>query len=570
MFENALQRGPAETGFDDVRPEVRPSSIRMPFLIVVIAGIAVGILMRVRYVWTVDFPLNDGALFYLMTQELMEAHFRLPVFTSYNSAAIPFAYPPLGLYVAGLLATFTPFNLIDIVRFLPLLISVLTIPACALVARSLLVLPHRVAAAVFTFALLPRSFLWFIMGGGLTRSFGLLFSLLALHQGYRLYTKGSTGAFVLTALFAALTALSHLGILPFLAIGLTLMWFFYSRTKAGFIRFAGLAIAVLALTAPWWDTVLTHHGVETFLAAKATGGWAFSNSETMRTVLTSLAYLAVGGGWGGTTGEVLFPIFGALALLGTVSCLAQRQLFFPAWWLLTLIVDARSGVEYAAVPAAMLAAIGLADVLFPLLHQSSPAIRHPFGHKAPRLGQVGTFLHHLGFPTMLLVFLLLYAGLPIFLLRPSLGSDLRALAGLTPDDRSAMEWVANTTPQGSTFLVIPQDRWGVDRHSEWFPVLAQRVSVATVQGYEWVPEKAFAKRRALFMELERCVNADVICIDEWAKKGSVHFSHVYIPQASSAQNPPCCPTLVNSLIHDPRYRLVYSGPGAKIFERRDG
>jgi hypothetical protein len=66
------------------------------------------------------------------------------------------------------------------------------------------------------------------------------------------------------------------------------------------------------------------------------------------------------------------------------------------------------------------------------------------------------------------------------------------------------------------------------------------------------------------------VNADVTCIEEWAKQGSVHFSHVYIPQASSAQNPSCCPALVSSLMHDSRYRLVYSGPGAKIFERRAG
>ncbi|HKN85866.1 MAG TPA: hypothetical protein VJV04_03295 [Nitrospiraceae bacterium] len=570
MLDDALKPAPIETEGSDGKSHLHVSPLRQPLLIVVIAGIAMGILMRVRYVWTADFPLNDGALFYLMTQELMEAHFHLPLFTSYNFAAIPFAYPPFGLYAAALLATFTPFSLIDIVRFLPLAIDILAISAFALLARSILVEPHRVAVAVFAFALLPRGFLWFIMGGGLTRSFGLLFSLLALHQGYRLYTKGSMGAFVLTALFAALTALSHLGIVPFLAIGLTLMWFFYGWNKSGFIRSVGLAIAVLILTSPWWGTVVARHGIETFLAAKATGGSAFSNSETMRTVLTSLAYLAVGGGWGGTTGEVLFPIFGALALLGALSCLTRRQLFFPVWWLLTLVVDARSGIEYASVPAAMLSAIGLADVLFPLLNGATFGIRRPLGRNAHRRSRIGPFFQQLRFSTVLLVFLLVYAGLPIFLLRPGLGSDLRVLVGLTPDERGAMEWVADTTPQGSTFLVIPQDRWGVDRYSEWFPVLARRVSVATVQGYEWVPNKAFAKRRALFMELERCVNADAACLDEWAKKGSVHFSYVYIPQASSVQNPSCCPALVTSLMHDLRYRLVYSGPGAKIFERRDG
>jgi len=570
MFENALPRGPAETESHDARPDARPRRLEKPFLLVVLAGIALGVLMRIRYVWTADFPLNDGALFYLMTQELMEAHFHLPLFTSYNSAAIPFAYPPFGLYAAGILASITPFSLIDIVRFLPLIISLLAIPAFALLARALLVEPHRVAAAVFVFALLPRSFLWFIMGGGLTRSFGLLFSLLALYQGYRLYTKGARGAFALAALFTSLTALSHVGIVPFLAIGLMLMWLFYGRSKAGFIRSVALAVAVLILTSPWWGTVVARHGMETFLAAKATGGSAFTNSETMRAFITNLAYLGVGGGWGGTTGEVLFPMFGALALLGTLLCLIHRQVFFPAWWLLTLMVDARSGIEYASIPAAMLAAIGMADVLFPLLQESPSGIRHPFGHHIPRHGRIGSSLRRLGFPMMLLVFLLLYASLPIFLLRPSLGSDLRVLVGLTSDDRRAMEWVADTTPTESRVLVIPQDRWGVDRHSEWFPVLARRISVATVQGYEWVPGKVFAKRRALFMELERCRNADAKCLDEWAKNGAVHFSHIYIPQTSSFQRPSCCPALVTSLMDDPRYHLVYSGPGANIFERRDG
>jgi len=569
MFEHALKRDPVMTGSHDVKPEATPRPLEKPFLLVVLAGIAVGMLMRIRYVWTADFPLNDGALFYLMTQELMEAHFHLPLFTSYNSAAIPFAYPPFGLYAAGFLASITPFSLLDIVRFLPLIISLLTIPAFALLARALLVEPHRVAVAVFVFAVLPRGFLWFIMGGGLTRSFGLLFSLLALHQGYRLYTKGSWGALALAVLCTTLTALSHVGIVPFLAIGLMLMWFFYGRNKAGFIRSVGFAVAVLILTSPWWGSVVARHGMETFLAAKATGGSAFSNSETMRAFITNLAYLAVGGGWGGTTGEVLFPMFGALALLGTLLCLIQQQAFFPAWWLLTLIVDARSGIEYASVPAAMLAAIGLADVLFPLVYESSSGIQYPFGRQVSSRGRTGPFLQRLG-PTVLLVFLLLYASVPIFLLRPSLGSELRVLAGLTSDDRRAMEWVADTTPTGSSVLVIPQDRWGVDRHSEWFPVLARRISVATVQGYEWVPGKVFAKRRASFMELERCRNADAGCLDEWAKNGAVDFSYIYIPQSSSAQTPSCCSDLVASLMDDPRYRLVYSGPGANIFERRDG
>ena len=50
-----------------------------------------------------DFPINDGGIFFVMAGELSDAHLALPAETTYNNAHIPFAYPPLGLYVAAAL-----------------------------------------------------------------------------------------------------------------------------------------------------------------------------------------------------------------------------------------------------------------------------------------------------------------------------------------------------------------------------------------------------------------------------------------------------------------------------------
>src|ERR1044071_578721 len=44
------------------------------------------------------------------------AHYHLPAFTSYNGAAIPFGYSPLGFYLAGLLDDWTPLTLVDAIR----------------------------------------------------------------------------------------------------------------------------------------------------------------------------------------------------------------------------------------------------------------------------------------------------------------------------------------------------------------------------------------------------------------------------------------------------------------------
>jgi hypothetical protein len=61
------------------------------------SAVLLGLLIRLSFVVGTDFPLNDGALFYTMVRDLQQVHYRLPLYTSYNGAQIPFAYPPLAL-----------------------------------------------------------------------------------------------------------------------------------------------------------------------------------------------------------------------------------------------------------------------------------------------------------------------------------------------------------------------------------------------------------------------------------------------------------------------------------------
>ncbi|HLI28429.1 MAG TPA: hypothetical protein VKZ60_15265, partial [Chloroflexota bacterium] len=68
--------------------------------------------LRVGAVLGADFPLNDGGLFYAMTEDLRGAGFTLPWYTSYNAERIPYAYPPLGFYLAGALAALGPWSLV--------------------------------------------------------------------------------------------------------------------------------------------------------------------------------------------------------------------------------------------------------------------------------------------------------------------------------------------------------------------------------------------------------------------------------------------------------------------------
>src|SRR5262245_31305489 len=94
-----------------------------------------GAAVRLYHTFRVDFPLNDGGLFYVMTRDLQSAHYGLPTFTSYNQIDIPFAYPPLGMYLAALVDDLTPLDLLTVFRVLPLVYCMLTLGAFFLLAR---------------------------------------------------------------------------------------------------------------------------------------------------------------------------------------------------------------------------------------------------------------------------------------------------------------------------------------------------------------------------------------------------------------------------------------------------
>jgi hypothetical protein len=156
-----------------------------------------------------DFPLNDGGLFYVMVKDLVANHYRLPYFTSYNDSGIPFVYPPLPIYFTGFLYGVVGVHLIQLLRWLPLIFTILSIPAFGLLSQTILKSRIQSALAMLSFALLLPPFNRLIMGGGLTRAPGLLFSLLALCWIYRLYTEHSRRHVLLSAIFSVLVVLSH-------------------------------------------------------------------------------------------------------------------------------------------------------------------------------------------------------------------------------------------------------------------------------------------------------------------------------------------------------------------------
>ena len=203
------------------------------YALAIAGAVALGFLVRAGFVLGSGFPLNDGGLFYQMVRDLQHAHYAIPDTTTYNGDSLPFVYPPLGLYLAAMLNDVTGMGLATVFRVVPLVASTLTIGAFFLLARDMLKSRVAVIAAVFVFAVVPRSFLWLIMGGGVTRSFGLLFALLTMHAAHAMYTRADRRYAALAALFAALAFLCHIEMAWFAAFSSGLFFLAYGRNRAG-------------------------------------------------------------------------------------------------------------------------------------------------------------------------------------------------------------------------------------------------------------------------------------------------------------------------------------------------
>lgn len=541
---------PASEPVSDSRLDSKP---RTGQIIAVSFALAVGSAVRLASVLPADFPLGDGGLFYAMVRDLQASHWTLPFLTSYNSAGIPFAYPPLSFYLAALVQNVTSWPLSSVFLYLPVVFNIAALLAFVRLSRRVLHQSWAAVAAVFAFVLLPSGFEWLIMGGGLTRSLGFLFAVLATDQAYALYAQRDAKRVLPLAFLAAGAVLSHPGMA--LATALTILFFFvwFDRTGAGVLRTGLVAAVTAALTAPWWATVLVRHGITTFRIAVQNGWPPLAG-------LGALALLDV-------SGEKGFPVIAALALLGLALCLGRKRLFLPVWLALVFLLQSRDPFVPATLPLALLAGIGTGEVLIPLLagewHGSESNAVGGQAAPGPRWGERWRPLIVL----LVLEFLIILAAVPLA------GARVAGLRELSAGERTAMAWASGNVPLSGTFAVITGDRWfGADMSSEWFPVLAERASVATVQGYEWL--SGFPERIQRNRDLQSCAFREADCLEAWLEDTGAHFAYVYIPKR--------CPVgrmcegweagflrLETSLRLDARYSVIYDGEGALILQRLD-
>jgi hypothetical protein len=524
------------------------------YFLILATGLAAFI--RLSHVLTADFPYNDGGMFSVMVTDLLANDYALPAFTSYNFSQIPYAYSPLPFYVAALTTDLIGVQVVDVIRVLPAVISLFTIPAFLLLA--LVLLPSRTQAfiAVLAFAMLPRSHKWLIMGGGLTRAAGLLFALLTIYFSYLLFTRGQKRYIVLTTITASLCLLSHPGATWFAAFSVFLLALFYLRDPKILLYCLVVALGVILLTSPWWYRLIQQHSFTPFSAASSSGWQTFFFWIPL--FLFDFAE------------EPFLGILSVLGLLGLFVTLARKNYFLFLWLIAIFALGPRSGATHAMIPLAMLIGIGIDQLVLPAISKSATGDGNQAAEK--KLQGIGSGLNRSLsglIPKVFLTFLLVYI-LNAAYAAPVLGEGL--LNDLPFEERVAMSWIAEHTPSDSTFIVITSlDNPWIDRSSEWFPVLAQRKSVATVQGTEWFPEGEMNNAWIQYLLLQQCAFKKTNCLDEWHADIGKNFSHIYVRKelhGNIIQSPDCCYALRDDLEDDPSYQLIYENLGAAVFEKR--
>jgi len=452
-----------------------------------VAGMALFLPVALGVTLGGPLPPGDGGLFYLMAQAVGNDPFSYGGEVAFSGMELPFAYPPLGFYLAAVLHR-AGLPLEEAMRGVSLAATVLAVGAAGLLLRRLASSWQAALLAVLLLLGLPRFWAGQLAGGGVTRAPGLLFCLLAW-LGATALPSGGKGAVLATGGAMGLAMLFHpeMGLYAaagtaFLAVacrGEGATW----RGALG--RAAGACLVGAIVSAPWWGVVLARHGPG-LLVGTALG----SQGEVALRGLVPL----------------LPPVYGEaapwpvalLAMGGTVAVALRGRPLSLAWALWLVLVDPRKGTVVASLPLAL----GGGEALAVLLA--------PFSRWRPAPGVTAAAAAA--------------AAVALALLCPwsaarAAASPSWPLVKVKGEDVDVMAQLGEVLPQGGKIMVLSGEPWIRDPWSDWGPAFTGREFVLTVQGSEWLGPRAFEERRRRYREVQECVRSeDLECIARWVEE----------------------------------------------------
>ncbi len=496
-------------------------------------AILLGAWFRLYLPLNAGFPIGDGGLFAAMIQALQQNDYRLPEFVQYNGLNIPFAYPPLGFYIAGWVTKIFHITILQSLMWIPAFVLVVSIPAVYKLALLVLKSHFKAGLAALFYALLPGSIAWLIMGGGITRSFGQLFLILTTACVYLLFTTRQPKYIPVSILCSTLVCLSHPeAAIHTLAI-VVILWLLYGRNKAGIFSALYVAAGTLLLTSPWWLIILSRFGLTPYLSASQTG---LSQAVILLAPFVSFSQ------------ETFLPILATLAILGIAVSIARKDYLLPIVYIAPFLVEARDATNVYIITLALLAALAFSDMVLPTLSKMAAA-----GGATEYALPLQSHAEQLLLAYLLLCLIL---GMQV--------ADGQYLARqISTDLQTAFEWIKANTPPESRFVVLAGKTTQLnDFANEWFPLLAERRSVTTVQGLEWLGRGIFAQHEAIVSRLQACQTSASIaeCIEQ--NSNYPDFQYDYILLTADATQPE-----LGGLDIAKGYKTIYSSKTVLIIQK---
>jgi hypothetical protein len=377
------------------------------------------------------------------------------------------------------------------------------------------------------------------MGGGLTRSLGFLFAILAIREILLLYTgKDNALVVIRTALFSGMTVLAHPETAFFVVFVAASFLLFYGVSWRKIQKSIIVALGVILCILPWIVAVTSKHGFAPFLSA---GGTGHGDWLAVRALLTL--------NFGFENGEFL-AVYSLLAIIALVATNKKQNYFFGMLLVIGYLFFPRSGPNFLTIWIVLLAAAGLLRLLQLADQSLSDAADFVTSLRSGVKGKI--------------VFgaMLIYAVLGAFSYKYVYG---KADLYLTPELVDAFYWIEDHTNPADKILIYPSTAehrfWWNDYISEWFPALVDRENVTTVQGSEWVPAD-YEKKVYSYRILRGCPVVGPECLEDWKEYNQQNFDILVVDKKDQT------PDFVQSFIDDPSYQLYHDTERLIIFQTR--
>ncbi len=501
-----------------------------------------GFFLRWQFFSKSDFVMNDGGLFYRMAQDLIANGFRLPATTTYNNSQIPFAYPFLSMYAAAFSAQYLHIDLVQFFRFYPLIFNLASIPAYYFLAKELTQDRPIAYLATTIYAISLPAYEWLIVGGGLTRSPAHTYFVVSLTL-FLVYIRTNRRLLLgLAVLFAGLMVMHHIEYGWLYALSVVLFSLFMLPARKVVFVLAVYLVGGLLVTAPYWASILSLHGLAPFRAAFGAGEFDYLDS-------LAAIFLMI------FTTENISMLINSLAILGLIYALYSKKQVLIIWLILIFIADSRSAYRPLTWVVSIFAAYGIKNVVMAAL-----ARIHPHQENSTPIKQFQILPEYL--------FLLLSILNPFFIAYLQSLPDHIVLSAVSNSELAAIDWVKEHTATDSRFLIMDTALlWEIDKLGEWFPALTQRTSLTTVQGSEWLPDDAFEMNMERYKEFKACATADIDCVEEWGDTYAYSYEYILVSERPCKVGGMVCLTMFEkSVEEDAAFRKVYANQTVSIYQ----